>query len=133
MCAEYSARVESLMPGREAFFPNRDGSGPWSWGAMDRAFGRCLKRAGICGSPGPKPVLYSLRHTFATDCIRRWKEQGVDVDGNLCALQAFMGHERIESTLYYVHLVRGGPGDPTRLESWEPSNRMREEGHDAED
>lgn len=124
MCAEYSDRAEALLPGRAAFFPNRDGSAPWSWHCMSGAFRLCWERAGLAGSAGPQPVLYSLRHTFATDCISRWRAQGIDVEGNLPLLQAYMGHERIERTLYYVHLVRRGLGDPAPYESWEPANRM---------
>ena len=43
-----------------------------------------------------------------------------------------MGHRDLESTLYYVHLVRRGFGDPLPYTTWEPSNRMREEGYRGE-
>ena len=131
MCAEHSERAEAAYPGRAAFFPRRDGSGPWSWYSMNDAFRTCCERAGMAGPAGQRPVPYSLRHTFATDCIRRWRAHGVDVEGNLPVLQAYMGHDRIERTLHYVHLVRGGLGDPAPYETWEPANRMREEGLDG--
>ena len=98
---------------------------------MNRAFESCWERAGLSGSPGPRPVPYSFRHTFATNCIRRWKREGADLDGNISLLQAYLGHERVEQTLYYVHMVSGGPGDPEPFNTWEPVDRMREEGLDA--
>lgn len=131
MCRGYSERMEVLEPGRRAFFPSRDGDSCWSWYSMNCAFKSCWERAGLAGSPGPRPVPYSFRHTFATNCIRRWREEGADLEGNISLLQAYLGHERVEQTLYYVHMVPGGPGDPKPFNTWEPVDRMREEGLDA--
>jgi site-specific recombinase XerD len=38
---------------------------------------------------------YSLRHTFATEFMRR--------GGNIYYLQKEMGHKRIETTMKYIH------------------------------
>lgn len=130
MCRRYSDEVEVALPRREFFFPNADGSGPWSYNSMLLSFNRCCRDAGIFGCcAGSKPIPYDFRHTFATECIRRWKAEGVDVDANLRFLQAYMGHSNLEDTLYYVHLVRGGFGDPTAFDTWEPQNLIREVGH----
>ena len=131
MCREYDERIGALVPGRRAFFPNRDGDGCWSWYSMKVAFRLCWKRAGLEGSPGPSPVPYSFRHTFATNCIRRWRDEGADLEGNISLLQAYLGHGRVERTLYYVHMVPGGPGDPAPYNTWEPADRMGEEAGDG--
>lgn len=122
MCRRYSDEVEVILPQRGYFFPNADGSGPWSYNCMLLSFNRCIRDAGIASPAGSKPVPYDFRHTFATECIRRWKAEGVDIDENLRFLQAYMGHANLEDTLYYVHLVRGGFGDPTAFDTWEPQN-----------
>lgn len=131
MCREYSARMEALAPGRWALFPDRSGTTCWSWYSMNSAFRLCWERAGLPRDVGPKPVPYSFRHTFATNCIRRWKDEGADLAGNISLLQAYLGHERVEQTLYYVHMVPGGPGDPAPFNTWEPADRTRE-GVDAD-
>lgn len=128
MCREYSESVGAIMPGRKAFFPGMKADGFLSSESMDNAFHLCWELSGTTEFSGPKPRPYDFRHTFATDCIRRWRAEGVDVASNLKFLQEYMGHTYIESTLYYVHLVRGGLGDPTSYDTWKPSNRMREEG-----
>lgn len=133
MCRVYSDKVEAIFPKRMAFFPDRDGVGFWPASSMKHVFKTSWEKAGITEFLGPKPRPYDFRHTFATDCIRRWKAEGVDIDANIKSLQEYMGHDDIETTLSYVHLVRGGFGDPTGFSTWEPSNRMREEGLHGEE
>lgn len=128
MCREYSAKVEAIFPGRMAFFPDRDGSGFWKKSSLRYVFDSAWEKAGITEFLGPKPRPYDFRHTFATECIRRWRAQGLDIEAYIKILQDYMGHDDIESTFRYVHLVRGGFGDPTEYPTWEPENRMREEG-----
>ena len=69
--------------------------------------GRPLGRSGIqpavrkilrCASlRGTKLGPYTLRHTFATEYC--------SLGGNVRALQAIMGHERLDTTMRYVHLA----------------------------
>lgn len=131
MCREYDGLMAAILPGRQAFFPNRDGSGPWSWYSMKVAFRLCCERAGIERVAGARLVPYSFRHTFATNCIRRWRDEGADLPESITLLQAYLGHGRVERTLYYVHMVPGGPGDPAPFSTWEPTDRMREGAADG--
>lgn len=55
-----------------------------------RSYARMLKRAGV-----PYRKFHAIRHTFATEAIRR----GVNVKD----LQMLMGHADIETTYVYVH------------------------------
>lgn len=53
----------------------------------------------------PRVRVYDLRHRFATAVIHRWLEQGKPVDVMLPYLQMYMGHARLSSTAYYIHLL----------------------------
>ena len=79
----------------------RDGKGgptankPMSVCAVQGGLRRYLKRAGITKS---RVTIHSLRHAYATHLL----EAGVP----LTVLQRLLGHEKIETTLRYVHLSR---------------------------
>lgn len=129
LCIAYSTEIEKVFPDREFFFPGSDG-GHWSCKAMYDCFEKCWADAGVTEFSGPSaPVPYSFRHTFATNTIVRWRAEGIDIEGTLRFLQVYMGHAEISSTLYYIHLVRGGLGDPTSVPTWTPANRAKEEGY----
>lgn len=132
LCRAYSEEMDALLPGRTAFFPGETGTESWSHRGMYETFWRCWGDAGVTEFAGPRPRPYDFRHSFATECIRRWLEEGVDVGANIKFLQEYMGHADLDMTMYYVHLVRGGLGDPTRYDTWEPPNRARKEGHCGE-
>lgn len=62
------------------------------WG-IKNVFRRVFHRAGLQGRKlGP----HTLRHTFATEYCR--------AGGNVTVVQAIMGHERLTTTMIYVHL-----------------------------
>lgn len=49
--------------------------------------------------------VYDLRHVFATTALTRRVESGANIKAKMAYLQAYMGHESINETLYYVHLL----------------------------
>jgi len=53
----------------------------------------------------PDIRVYDLRHIFATTALTRWIESGANIKAKLAYLQAYMGHDSINETLYYVHLL----------------------------
>ena len=67
---------------------------PLTYDGLKRVFTRVLKRAGVVG---PKLGPHLLRHTFGTEYCRS--------GGNVRILQEIMGHERLETTMIYVHLA----------------------------
>lgn len=93
-------------------FPRTDGKIIGHCLASD-VFRRCWERA--CRKAGvTNPVrvrVYDLRHRFASAVLQRWQEEGRNVQAMIPRLRSYMGHEHIESTLYYVHLL------PQRLSS----------------
>lgn len=58
-----------------------------------------------CGhNSRPAPRLYDLRHNYACQCLRLWREQGEDVHALLPVLSAFMGHVNYLATQVYIHM-----------------------------
>ena len=45
------------------------------------------------------------RHAFAVAALRRWYEEGRDVQSDLPKLSMYMGHVSIASTTYYLRLM----------------------------
>ena len=46
--------------------------------------------------------LYDFRHTFATRTIKRWYEQGEDINSKLYLLSTYLGHIHPEDTYWYL-------------------------------
>ena len=51
------------------------------------------------------PALGSLRHSFAVTTLIAWFEAGIDIEANLPALSAWMGHKKPRSTYWYLQAV----------------------------
>ena len=48
---------------------------------------------------------YDLRHRFASTVLLKWLNEGADMRTMLPYLQIYMGHDSLESTAYYIHLL----------------------------
>jgi integrase len=84
---------------------------------------RSLARKSDIGYLSERIRPYDLRHMFASRTIMRWIDNKQDVMALLPYLSVYMGHEDINSTLYYVHLL------PERLRAssgidWEVFNSV---------
>lgn len=73
----------------------------------------------------PLPTTHDLRHSFAVRTFLAWIRAGKDVDAEMPALSAYMGHARPSSTYWYltaipelVHLVTGHTERFARLQTW---------------
>jgi integrase len=77
-------------PGTALVFPSPRDGGPLGESTMDRALRDALAEAGL-----PHRTMHELRHSFGTAMAAA----GVPVR----TLQAWMGHERIQSTEVYMH------------------------------
>jgi integrase/recombinase XerD len=85
-----------------AFFVSSYG-GRLAYDTLRQRFITLLDRAGI----GPrencnKPTLHSLRHTFVVSRLRRWHEEGVDVERRLAHLATYLGHMDVRETYWYM-------------------------------
>lgn len=99
----YDTRLKNLFPVRDAFFPNSIGKG-YSHSALQRTFVQEWAKANI---KGIRPRIFDFRHTFATHRLYQWMREGKDVSAYLPYLSAYMGHEKLSGTLYYLHMVPG--------------------------
>lgn len=64
-----------------------------------------ILRSGIWSSAPRVPHLHDFRHAFAVEALRRWYEQGHDVQAELPKLAMYMGHVSIASTAYYLRFM----------------------------
>lgn len=48
---------------------------------------------------------YDLRHLFASTVLHKWLDSGENIYSKLPYLRAYMGHEKFEDTLYYIHIL----------------------------
>lgn len=75
----------------------------------DFSFSQLVKRlflaAGVRTATGRVPRVHDLRFTFAIHALLRWYRAGVEVQARLPALATYMGHNAVESTLYYLPFV----------------------------
>lgn len=101
--ALYSAQIDWM--GQEWFFPG-SGERPLTLVNVYHNFRRFLWQARIShGGRGKGPRVHDLRHTFAVNNLRRWFAAGKDAEALLPILQAYMGHDSIDDTAYYLRLT----------------------------
>ena len=100
--SSYIVAMTPLQQHMEYLFENQYG-GAYSADWLRSNFRFLIKAAGIKRHGDSEPRVYDLRHTYATNTIRRWLSEGRDVEALLPYLMAFMGHRKIAHTLYYVH------------------------------
>jgi len=68
-------------------------------------FLQCLRAANIpLVGNGHGPRFHNLRHTFAVHSVVNMINHGIDVNVVLPVLSAYMGHDTIASTSYYIRL-----------------------------
>lgn len=125
LCRKY----DGIAGGREWFFQQTDGS-PVPVRRMTKLFRKCWKKSSGCAQVRTRP--YDLRHAFATHTLMRWIENGNDVMALLPYLSAYMGHSKISSTFYYIHLL------PQRLREsagikWDTLDEIYREGEHYEE
>jgi site-specific recombinase XerD len=75
-----------------------------SYSSASQTFHKLIQHCGIGKNTTHPPRLHDLRHTFATNCLLRWYEQGDDVNAKLPILATYMGHVNIASTQIYLHI-----------------------------
>ena len=106
LCQRYDQMREiKRIPG-DFFFANPEGK-CYSGQALQSLFVQCWNGTDTDKSRtrGYRIRVYCLRHRFATAVIHRWIDEGKDLRNKLPYLQAYMGHDRLDETIYYVHLL----------------------------
>ena len=133
LAGSYSFIRDAAYPDSDYFFPAPDGTAyPSAW------YQKHLKKAfrevhpDISENELPWVRVYDLRHRFASAVLMRWIDNGKDLYSRLPYLQSYMGHNRLSSTAYYIHLlpenlVRSAGIDWDVLESIIPEVELWEE------
>ncbi len=119
----------SIAGGREWFFQQTDGS-PVPVRRMTKLFRKCRKKSSGCAEVRTRP--YDLRHAFATHTLMQWIENGNDVMALLPYLSAYMGHSKISSTFYYIHLLPQRLRESAGIE-WDTLDEIYREGEHYEE
>ena len=68
---------------------------------------RVIQQAGLRKTPGRGgPRVHDLRHTFVVHRMTQWYRQGLNPQGYLPYLAAYLGHRDIHSTLVYLTITQ---------------------------
>jgi len=106
LCKRYVGLLDSLKCESNYFFPDKDGN----------AFGvqkieRMLKKCWCDANPNiaedklPNIRVYDLRHRFASAVLCKWLDEKRNLNNKLPYLCAYMGHDKISDTAYYIHIL----------------------------
>ena len=106
LCRDYALVRGLRFPDCELFFPNAFGE-TYTAKQMRTIFKWCWKKANPGKPPKelPRTRSYDLRHQFASAALNRWLDEKQDLNAMLPYLQAYMGHETLAATAYYIHLL----------------------------
>jgi integrase len=86
----------------DVFFVSEQG-GELHRGALWRWFTTRCRTLGMRPTDeGRRPSLSALRHSFAVERMRRWYDDGVDVQARLPNLSVYMGHVRPQESYWYL-------------------------------
>jgi integrase len=101
---KYAAHFENRPPDA-TFFPGPSG-GPFSLGTVYTLFRKLLLQCGIPHAGRSKgPRIHDARHLFAVRVLRRWYQDGADLDAKLPLLATYLGHVNLSGTQRYLHLT----------------------------
>lgn len=101
----YDTKMDHIFPDRTFFFPSREDA-PYGASAFQKNFLKIWYTAfPEKHGNGVSIRAYDFRHHFAYANMNRWLKEGKDVNVMLPYLMRYMGHQDIEHTLYYFHLV----------------------------
>jgi integrase len=77
-----------------------------SVGAVDKTFGRAVKRAGLpLGLRGVRPTPHSLRHAFAVRALQTCPDGRDAITKHMLALSTYLGHSAVAQTYWYLEAV----------------------------
>ena len=104
LCQMYDKLIQCRLSNREFFFQHPAG-GAYSAEWVQTQFFRCWSFAGITFNKDRRPRVYDWRHNYATRIIAKWLREKRNISVLLPYLSAYMGHDSLDYTAYYIHLV----------------------------
>ena len=110
-----AAAVQAYMKAREKAGASGDPDaslfwhekGGYGYVAAEKLLCRVIQTAGLrktAGRGGPR--VHDLRHTFVVHRMTQWYRQGINPQGRLPYLAAYLGHRDIHSTLVYLTITQ---------------------------
>jgi integrase len=99
LLTKYDSAMSKLMPGREHFFPDKNGN------THNPAWESYHFRNIWYKSHTEVARAYDLRSQYAVTNITKWENHGYELSGKLLFLSRSMGHKSIQSTYGYFHLT----------------------------
>lgn len=99
------ARRQSAPYGRDAPLFINGRAGRLRYSDIHKVFKAIRSELGLGAGAPRAPRIHDLRHTYACDCLRKWYEEGVDVNAKLPILSTAMGHVNIHDTQIYLHVT----------------------------
>lgn len=87
-------------------FPRKDGA-VYTTSQLERLFKKCWSNANpsIPAETLPNVRVYDLRHRFASAVLNKWLDERQNLYNKLPYLRAYMGHDRMSETAYYIHIL----------------------------
>ena len=106
MLKEYNQIISFLLPERKYFFPTNTGDKKIGKATIDNWF-REISVIAFKDIPlvGNKRRIHDFRHTFATERLSRWVEDGIDINQMYPFFSRYLGHTHYTDTDYYIQLV----------------------------
>jgi integrase len=105
MCKEYRSITASIFVDQTYFFPSPNGM-PYNRHWLAKQFRMIWKRVKPdINRTNIHPVVYDLRHRYATTVMMQWLNENADINAKLPYLSAYMGHTHFSDTAYYIHLL----------------------------
>lgn len=127
---QYDIRRTPVARGNEYFFVRGNGEAIQS-AHLYGLFQRCWKAANPNVAPHllPHARMHDLRHRYASTLLQKWIDEGRNLYAMLPYMRAYMGHERLTDTAYYIHILPErlllSPGvDWERLDSLVPEVKV---------
>lgn len=124
MCRRYDAKRTIFAGDNPYFFPSHSG-GAFRSEQLRAALTKAWTSA-ICSKDRPLPPhiqVYDLRHRFASACLNRWLDEKRDLLSMLPYLREYMGHESLNETAYYIHILPENLLKSSAV-NWEALNKM---------
>lgn len=106
LAASYCRIRDAAFPDSVFMFPNAEGnaySAAWLLKKLKHFF--ALANPGTDPEMLPHVRVYDLRHRFASAALMRWLDNGEDLANRLPYLRAYMGHNELSATAYYIHIL----------------------------
>lgn len=100
---EYLTRILGESP--KWFFPGKKSETHISVPAVRATFNALWKKTSFANTCNKKPTVHDLRHTYTTERINKWAEQGISFKEMLPYLSKQLGHKSYQETNYYYHIV----------------------------